>query len=374
MPESTTASPNTASPSTASPNTTSIIVASVPTSHAYIAHLDAVGGCGTVVRLPDPVPHGADGTGRWWPPRWLDAEWLATHIDGVDVFHLHFGFDAVTMDGLQDIVRILGTAGKPLILTVHDLHNPHFVDNTVHLAHLDVLVPAATEVITLTTGAAQEIAARWDRRATVLPHPHVAPLELIGLKRVVSSPFVVGVHMKGMRANLDPLAVVDTVIETVRALPDAVVRIDADDNAVGVKAALDRYRAVDGVDVRIHPRFDDEELWQYLSEIDVSVLPYRFGTHSGWLEACHDVGTAVIVPDCGHFSDQRPCYTFEFGIGRFAPSSLSSALRASYTGRFDPPAASREARELERNALASSHRQIYERALARTSFTAGSLR
>lgn len=34
------------------------------------------------------------------------------------------------------------------------------------------------------------------------------------------------------------------------------------------------------------------------------MLPYRFGTHSGWLEACRDVGTRVVAPSCGFYRDQ----------------------------------------------------------------------
>ena len=46
--------------------------------------------------------------------------------------------------------------------------------------------------------------------------------------------------------------------------------------------------------------FTDDELWDYLSSLDLCVLPYRFGTHSGWLEACVDLGTGVLVPNVGH--------------------------------------------------------------------------
>ncbi|WP_338885956.1 hypothetical protein [Rhodococcus sovatensis] len=357
-------------------------VASVPTAHAYVAHLDPVGGSRSVMRLPDPVPPGADGTGRWWPPRWLDPEWLSAHTNRFDVLHLHFGFDSLSVEQLEDVVRVLDSAGKPLIFTVHDLHNPHFVDNTVHTSHLDLLVAAADELITLTPGAAQEIAARWDRRATVLPHPHVAPLHLIGRPRGESPTFVVGVHMKSLRSNLDPLAVIDTVVDTIAELPDSTVRIDIDfevlseggPDSARIEAVLEHYRSVPGVAVRVHPRFTDAELWQYLTEIDVSVLPYRFGTHSGWLEACHDLGTAAVVPDCGYFSDQRPCHTFGFGIDRFDPTGLSSSLRHAHAARFDTPAATREARERERTDIASAHEGIYARALARRFGMAGASR
>ena len=31
----------------------------------------------------------------------------------------------------------------------------------------------------------------------------------------------------------------------------------------------------------VHDCYSDEELWDYLQCLDLSVLPYRFGTHSG---------------------------------------------------------------------------------------------
>ena len=33
-------------------------------------------------------------------------------------------------------------------------------------------------------------------------------------------------------------------------------------------------------------------------------LPYRWGTHSGLLEAAHDLGTPVLAPSCGAYHDQ----------------------------------------------------------------------
>ena len=46
---------------------------------------------------------------------------------------------------------------KPLVLTVHDLRNPHHDTAQLHDAQLGVLVPAADALITLTPGAAATI-------------------------------------------------------------------------------------------------------------------------------------------------------------------------------------------------------------------------
>lgn len=353
-------------------------IGSVPTAHTYVSHLDAVDEPGTVTRLSDPVPPGAEGTAQWWPPRWLDPIWLEAHIADIDLLHLHFGFDSLPVDQLKRVADVLRTTATPLVFTVHDLHNPHFEDNARHTEQLNVLVPAADELVTLTPGAAAELKARWGADASVIPHPHVAPLQYIGRSREPKSAFVVAIHAKSLRANLDPLALVDTVIEATSSLPNAAVRIDVDStvfdrplsDAAETGRALLKYRSP-GVDVRVHPRFDDTQLWRYLTEIDVSILPYRFGTHSGWLEACHDLGARVIAPDCGYFSEQKNCHTFGFGIGRFDPASLSDAIRRSYDTRFDTPTVSSVARRRERALVARRHDEIYSRARTRVLSPAG---
>jgi hypothetical protein len=119
--------------------------------------------------------------------------------------------------------------------------------------------------------------------------------------------------------------------------------------------------------VRIHPYFTDDELWDYLSDVSVSVLPYRFGTHSGWLEACFDLGTAVIAPSCGFYAEQRPCGVYDLTEESFDPESLHRAVRAAYeqwaAGR-GAPRASWGQRRAERIRLAQAHRALYEAALA----------
>ncbi|CAM3141625.1 glycosyltransferase involved in cell wall biosynthesis [Williamsia muralis] len=355
-----------------------ITVASVPTGHRYVAHLAA--GDSRVRRLPDPVPEGAGSSDRWWPPRWLEPAWLSDHIDDFDVLHLHFGFDSISPGRLHQVVDLLHHHNKPLVFTAHDLHNPHFRDNTLHLEQLNVLVRGADEVITLTPGAATEIVQRWGVEATVIPHPHVAPLGMIGRPRGHGPEFVVGVHAKSLRANLDPLAILDTIVTSAAGIPDTRARVDLDSHVfdpggdqqtADLAAIITDYATGHNVDLRIHDRFDDNELWQYLTEIDVSVLPYRFGTHSGWLEACYDLGTAVIAPDCGYFGDQKPCRTYGFGLDRFDPSSLTEALRATHAERDSTPAASRASREIERQRISAMHDAVYSRALEQYSTATG---
>ncbi|MGI8900060.1 MAG: glycosyltransferase [Nocardioides sp.] len=350
----------------------SMRVLSVPECHVYVRHLGHPDGEDHIVRLPDPPVPGDVPAAQWWPPPALKAAWVRRHHDSFDVFHLHFGFDARTPDDLIDLVAALREQRKPLVYTVHDLRNPHHLSRGLHDAQLDILVPAADALITLTNGAADEIEQRWGRTATVLPHPHVVAEPTMSRARKRREGYVVGVHLKSLRASMDPVPVLETLIRTVATLPDTrlvvnvhtdVVTRGSDRFDVAVTDLLRDAEADGTVDLAVHDFLDDEQLWDYLQGIDLSVLPYRFGTHSGWLEACHDLGTAVLAPDCGYYRQQRPCLTYHLDEhGLDVPSLEQAVVRAVSerpSWRAEPVA-----RRRERIWIAESHRHLYAHVLA----------
>ncbi|MEU0787695.1 glycosyltransferase family 1 protein [Streptomyces sp. NPDC006173] len=297
----------------------------------------------------------------------LDPEWVEEHADTFDIFHLHFGFDAQSPSSLRELVQALRRHSKPLVYTVHDLVNPHHPDESEHQAQLDVLVPAADQLITLTPGAAAEITARWDRTALVLPHPHVVEPDQLLRPRPQRDTFTVGLHAKSIRPNMDPLPVTRVLADALSELPDAVLRVDShpeiDDPASHWYApgVLDELRELDKagrLELSVHDYFDDDALWDYLIGLDVSVLPYRFGTHSGWLEACHDLGTTVLAPSCGFYPQQRPCLSYGHDRQGLDAASLREAVLTAYekrpAWRADPAR-----RQSERLQLAERHALLY---------------
>lgn len=333
-------------------------IASVPSGHVYVRHLSDPDRADGVVRLPDPPIPGAP-PGQWWPHPMLEARWVREHAASFDVFHLHFGYEHRSRDQLRALLVALRQAAKPLVVTVHDLRNPHQHDPGPHAAALDVLVPEADAVLTLTPGAARAIATRWGRVATVVPHPHVVDAALLGRPRPRHRGFVVGLHAKSVRANADPVPVARVLATAVADLPGAVLRVDAHDDDRGRAVAA----ALPGIDVRVHPEFSDDELWAYLSGLDLAVLPYRFGTHSGWLEACHDLGTAVAAPDCGFYAEQAPCLSFGHDEHRLDEASLAAAVRIAHAtrpGRRATP----ESRAAQRREVAATHARIYRSVLS----------
>ena len=307
-----------------------IVVASVPAAHPYVR---AITDPEDVLLLDDPRPPGATLPDQWWPPRFLDPDYLSAESGYFDVMHVHFGYDSTPPAVLRDVAALLAARRAPLVVTIHDLHNPHFADPRDHLDRLDVLIPAADAVVTLTPGAADAIAGRWGRRAGVLPHPHVLPLAAIGADRRACGAPVVAVHAKSLRANIDPLPVLDALLAA--GDPAWQLRLDVDREALdGPRAGVLTADRLDeltgrGVDVRVHARFTDEELQDYLGEIDALVLPYRFGTHSGWVEACYDAGVAAVVPDCGFFGEQHGDPTYRLDTGIPDAGSLRQAVHSA---------------------------------------------
>ena len=344
-----------------------LTVASIPAGHPYV---QSVVDTSRVTLLSDPVPPGATVPGQWWPPPLLDPGYLRGHVDGFDVLHVHFGFEAISVDALLEIVDVLDRNRIPLVLTVHDLHNPHFADRTLHLAQLDVLVPAAAVVVTLTSGAAAEIRRRWDRDAVVLPHPHVLPIDAVGAARPSRHDPVVAVHGKGLRANIRPWPILDALLGG--DLPRHRLRLDLDDGAMAIQGSADRldgYRRA-GVDVRVHPRFSDTELIGYLTEVDVAVLPYVFGTHSGWVEAFHDAGTTVLTPDCGYFTEQHGTLEYGYGLDGLDQAGLLRAVTTAL-GTLGGPRGEdldrRERRRREREEIRTAMVDLYVAAAASSS-------
>ncbi|SMQ71821.1 glycosyltransferase family 1 protein [Agreia sp. VKM Ac-1783] len=368
-------------------------VASVPASHVYVRHISPIDGDVAqpggpmaashdggvrVVRLADPDPDDPSRSAeqRWWPPTMLEAEWVREHADDFDIFHLQFGFDARTPDQLRELVAELRRQGKPLVYTVHDLRNPHHHSPAEHDAQLDVLVPAADAVITLTDGAAYEIKRRWARRAIVLPHPHVVDFETmrrVQHDRLDARPdsgdgeFRIGLHLKSLRANMNPVPVVGALLDTIDGLPGAVLQIDGHRDLLeptglrydeGLADLLREAAEAGRIDLRIHDYFDDAHLWQYLASLDLSVLPYRFGTHSGWLEACRDLGTAVLAPTCGYYRDQAPVMLYLHDDDGLDADSLGCAVARAY---YDRPSFSItvDERRRQRDAVSDAHAALY---------------
>ncbi|WP_460446248.1 glycosyltransferase [Angustibacter aerolatus] len=326
--------------------------------------LEPVDGDPVVDRVPDP---GSLGSGR---PAALSPAWVEQHAHEVDLVHLHFGFDALTPAELTAWTGALRRHRLPLVLTVHDLRNPHHREPGPLEQQLDVLVPAADALLTLTGRAADLVQRRWGRRADVLPHPHVVPVERLGRARPPRTEpgLTVGLDLKSLRANVSALPVTLAAVEAVRTVPGArlLVGLHREVLEPGFPRAdpelvetLRRLHDEGAIELRLRDRLGDDELLDHLSRLDVSVLPYAFGTHSGWVELCHDLGTQVVAPRLGCWHDQRELLGYDVVDGVPDVTQLAEALQLA-AGRTPAPA-DRVERLRERADVVAAHHALYRR-------------
>ncbi|MDO9409550.1 glycosyltransferase [Patulibacter sp.] len=351
------------------------------------------------VLLPDPPVPGAPAD-RWWPPQVLTPAWLRGAAGTFDLVHVHFGTESLPPGALEAALAALRELGTPLVHTVHDLEHPQLQDQAHHRRQLDALLGAADELLTLTDRAAATVLERCGRTATVVPHPQLAPDAWFAradeLRRTAGTGAdelrpaagtgadgparggrpraagpVVGVHLRGLRANVRPGAWIAELAEAVAARGGRLRLVVNDEVAPGTAAhpvLLDLHERLRGlpVDHVRRPRPDDDGLAAELAGLDVSVLPYAHGTHSGWLELCWDLGTPVLAPDVGAIADQHrePWALRTFDPGR--PGTVAAALDRVLDAPPAPPAAERLA---ERRRVAGrnheAHAAAYGRALGR---------
>ena len=274
--------------------------------------------------------------------------------------HLHFGFEHLSADELGQWVQRLHRFGLPLVYTAHDLRNPHQLSARAHDRHLDVLIPNAAAVLTLTAGAAAHIRSRWGVPAQIVAHPYV--IEPDRRPRRPASTRTVGIHLKDLRRNvIEPDRVIEAAARGARA-GGGRLRVNLHPGVVD-RPELSGTRALGEqglLDLAVHERFSDEALASYLAELDVYVLPHRFGTHSGWLEACRDVGTRVVAPSCGFYGEQWPevltygndeaCGLDAAGLGQAVALALTAGPVAAAPAHF---------RREQLSQVQAVHAQIY---------------
>lgn len=266
----------------------------------------------------------------------------------VRVVHVHFGFETKTPAELAAWITALHVSGIALIHTVHDLDNPHLIDQVGFHQAVEVLVRGSDSVLTLTDHAAAVTHHRYGVRPTVIPHPHVVPLE--DILAISADPPAdrngIYVHAATIRPNLD-VRLIERLAGVACVVGGMHIHIrDTADPAVAARLlALD---VVPGVEVAVRERLSDAELWARISAARLVVLPYRWGTHSGLLEAAHDLGTPVAAPHIGAFVDQ--------GAHLLDPADLSgSLLRAA----SNAPTVTVDERRTQQASLRAFHRDRY---------------
>jgi hypothetical protein len=341
-------------------------VQSVPAAHPYVR---SVGADPRIVLLPDPAVPGGSAE-RWWPPQALRADWIRRHRDDAEVLHIHFGTESFAPAELRDAIAAARANGWPVVFTVHDLEHPQLTEQAGYAAQLDVLIPGADALITLTDAAAAEIRRRWGRDALVLPHPRLLASDVAD--PAPNPTAIIGLALKDLRPNIDADVAVHNALAAAAELSDAGtptrarIRMHHDVRDTEKRDAVRRLvaGARDGAELIEHDRLDDAALAAALNELDVAVLPYAYGSHSGWLELCWDLGVPVAVPRRGFYAQQHADDTvavFDDGTLGHAVGALLRGPRAGSVQRTLLRATRHGERTAADRATAAQHADLYLR-------------
>ncbi len=292
---------------------------------------------------------------------WLDVAYLEARAGEVDVLHLHSGQAHVAAAAVQCWTETVRRLGIPLVVTVHRLgaRADWCPRDAVMDAHLEAVLSTAEVVLTLTTGAADEIAERYGRTAIVVAHPSVAgPDPELGAERGL-----VGLRLGRISAAApDPAALVRAALSgalsgggRLRVLVDA-----ADEPWVG--SAVRKLVAAGEVDLVVHPGGGWAAEFQ---QLHLAVLPEPCGSHSRDLEICRDVGTRVVTPSCGWYADQWSDVVVygNHERGRLDAVSLTAAVSAALA-RPMPRPTDPGWREEQRAAVRRVYADVYARLAA----------
>ncbi|UIJ35464.1 glycosyltransferase [Allobranchiibius sp. GilTou73] len=334
-----------------------IRVCTIPGRHSYVDR--CLAGAPDVVHLPDPAGS-TSYDDPWRPSPALEPAWVRAYAGQVDLMHLHFGYEHRTPQQLRTWTETLISEDIPFVLTVHDLDNPHTPGQERHHASLGVLTKSAAATITLTRGAAEELKRRYGVTAHVIPHPHQFDLGLVGrrVRARARRGGRIGLNLRSQRPNVDALAAL-SLLRQAPADTSIVIRVstailtggDEVGNVIADGAREGRW------EVSAVPGYTDErQLWEFLSGIDALILPYLWGTHSGWVESCWDVGTSVVAPAIGYYGEQHPVVTLALNARPDVVQQVLGELRPT-------DGATVQERRAEQTEVAARHAAIYRQVL-----------
>jgi glycosyltransferase involved in cell wall biosynthesis len=351
---------------------------SIPAGHPYVRSVTSAAG---VELLPDPRHEHAPAA-QWWPPIALGPDWIRENSSKGDLLHIHFGTESFTPRQLQATLDAAHGVNWPVVFTVHDLVHPQLVEQDGYARQLDVLVPGADALLTLTPGAATEIDRRWNRHAAVVGHPALlTTVPQAPVRPPDDRTFRVGMFLKDLRPNIDAermLLALDTALDEllavgIHAVGEVRMHRKVRDSQLGDRVR-DLCRRSGRMTLVHHDRLDDDDLAETLASLDACVLPYGYGSHSGWLELCWDLGLPVAAPTTGYYAEQHThpsiaTFTTDprgpglaVALRRLARSP--HATRAGTTARAELMAVRRGQRAVDDLAVADAHIALYRRLLA----------
>ena len=323
-------------------------------------------------------------------PRDASFDWInrQTSLGFFDVLHVQ-SVELAKISAIQKTLDRCVADRKSIVVTVHDVEPLFPEDGEDFVSRVRLVCHFASAVIALTKRSGEEIAKRFGvvgEKVQVVPHGPVLSLRhaLWKKKRKRNRLFTVGMF-GGVRPNRSFLAAAVNALYGLESQDVRVRILSRGLNPIELGPASEALElvALAGRDARLSlellPFPSDDEIARFVHSLDLLVLPYLCGTHSGQLELAFDLGVPVVAPAFGCYRDQwrlhqdslsepfwlesNPADPYSYG----AP--MLATLRAAHTGWRKKKITTRKARfaadrRREQEAILRAHADIYARAIS----------
>jgi len=250
-------------------------------------------------------------------PRDASFEWLVSQktFDFFDLLHIH-SVELTSLETLQLALERCQSERKGIILTVHDTKPNFSQDLAMYNLALKTCVEAGARIVTLTKSAAKEIVKNLEVASSdiaVIPHGAVLSIDdhrwYTRRRTQNSSTCILGMY-GGFRPNRDFLT---PVVNIAFGMPELDVKLILLTRAISpielrqneeMRRSIDIAISSNRINLRVYPFPSDEQIAQFLLDVSILIMPYRWGTHSGQLEAAFDLGVVPVISDVGYYYEQ----------------------------------------------------------------------
>jgi hypothetical protein len=226
--------------------------------------------------------------------------------DNFDVCHIHYGFEFEKFEVFHQAIQEIRKKLKPIVYTCHELNSVHGIGIEQYKEYLNILFQNASELITLTEKAKEEI--NIDKKVHVIPHGQVtSPI----IRNYTNTHNIPNILLLGtLRENRD---LITSFIN---------LNLGTSENECNVSfvtkpftsAQIEKYAALRTA-IEIAQKntrnkietllpLQDKEFNQRVSQSEILVLPYSSAGHSGQLELAFDLGIFPIVTNVGFIESQ----------------------------------------------------------------------
>jgi len=316
---------------------------------------------------------------------WIEAQ---DAMDFFDVLHVQ-SLEFASVESIRCVLERCGREKKGIVAAIHETE-PLFPERgTDFPARVRLISELASCIVTLTTSARRDIMERYgipESKLRVVPHGPVLPLShpLWRAQPGRNSRCTIGMF-GGFRPNRSFLAGAVNALYGLSSAEILVRLLTRGLNPVELAPGSEvwQFASLAATDPRLVlellPFPSDDEIASFVHSLDILLLPYLYGTHSGQLELAMDLGVPVVIPDIGcyraqwelhsslvpepHWFTYSPGDPYSFG-GPFLEALRDAHARWS---RGQPPAFDRAAfhavREREQGTLLEAHRVIYSQAV-----------